>query len=118
MDAFTKHFDNIIDLYGKPILIVNLANHHGSEGRLVNEYGRHVKQYAKSDALIYEAFDFHKECPGINWSRLSVLENNVAKHIDEIGCFTCKDGEVVRLQKGTVRTNCIDNLDRTNLVQV
>jgi hypothetical protein len=63
------------------------------------------------------AFDFHKECPGINWSKLHDLTAKVASEVDEIGYFSTKGGQVVRRQSGTVRTNCIDNLDRTNVLQ-
>lgn len=33
-------------------------------------------------------------------------------------CWLDKDGRMVRSQKGVIRTNCVDCLDRTNLVQV
>lgn len=114
--AFSSHFDEQIRLYGEPQLLVNLANQHGSEGVLVESYGQHAAKYA-SGKLHYVAFDFHKECPKTNWTRLSFLQQNVSKQVDEIGFFTAKAGVVDKTQRGTIRTNCIDNLDRTNVVQ-
>lgn len=114
--AFNAHFNEQIRIYGEPQLLVNLANQHGSEGRLVDAYGQNAQRFGKQ--LQYIAFDFHKECPKTNWTRLSYLLSSVSKHVDEIGCFDLKEGkQVVQQQRGTIRTNCIDNLDRTNVVQ-
>jgi phosphatidylinositol 4-phosphatase len=114
--AFSAHFNEQVRIYGEPQLIVNLANQHGSEGRLVEAYGLNAQKFGRQ--LQYVAFDFHKECPKTNWGRLAYLLQSVAKHVDEIGCFDLKDGnKQVQKQQGTIRTNCIDNLDRTNVVQ-
>ena len=66
----------------------------------------------------YLSFDFHEECKNNNYSRLSVLVN-LAKEIIESNSYFLQDknNKVVLQQKGNVRTNCIDCLDRTNVVQ-
>lgn len=44
--------------------------------------------------------------------------DRLAHEQDEFGCFLLtRDGTLVSLQDGVFRTNCIDCLDRTNVVQ-
>lgn len=43
----------------------------------------------------------------------------ISKEIASIGfCWLDKNGLIVQEQKGIIRTNCVDCLDRTNVVQV
>jgi len=66
----------------------------------------------------YESFDFHAECRHLQWDRLSMLIDRLAHEQDEFGCFLLtRDGTLVSIQDGVFRTNCIDCLDRTNVVQ-
>ncbi|KOB72019.1 putative sac1 suppressor of actin mutations 1-like protein, partial [Operophtera brumata] len=48
----------------------------------------------------YEPFDFHAECSGMRYHRLQVLIDRITHE-----------------QSGVFRTNCVDCLDRTNVVQ-
>lgn len=66
----------------------------------------------------YEAFDFHSECKKMRWDRLSILVNRVAHEQDNLKYFLLgSDGKLLISQKGVFRTNCVDCLDRTNVVQ-
>lgn len=66
----------------------------------------------------YESFDFHAECRKMQWHRLNILIDRLAHEQDEFGVFHVKlDGTVLSTQSGVFRTNCIDCLDRTNVVQ-
>lgn len=66
----------------------------------------------------YESFDFHAECRKMQWHRLNILIDRVAHEQDEFGVFHIKsDGNILSTQTGVFRTNCIDCLDRTNVVQ-
>lgn len=66
----------------------------------------------------YESFDFHAECRHLRWDRLSILTDRLAHEQDEFGYFLLtRDGTLVSLQDGIFRTNCVDCLDRTNVVQ-
>jgi len=66
----------------------------------------------------YESFDFHAECRHLRWDRLSILIDRLAHEQDEFGYFLLtRDGTLVSLQDGIFRTNCMDCLDRTNVVQ-
>lgn len=47
------------------------------------------------------------------------MVNSINKEIASIGfCWLDKNGLMVRKQNGIIRTNCVDCLDRTNVVQV
>lgn len=71
----------------------------------------------------------------MRWDRISLLVDELKDDIDRYGFVFCADGlfrylnflsryfqvkqgdDTPKLQKGIVRTNCMDNLDRTNVVQ-
>lgn len=54
----------------------------------------------------------------MRWDRLSILVNRVAHEQDNLKYFLLgSDGKLLISQKGLFRTNCIDCLDRTNVVQ-
>lgn len=66
----------------------------------------------------YEYFDFHSECRKMRWDRLNILLLRLDAEIDAHDFFhLSKDGTVLSQQTGVYRTNCIDCLDRTNVVQ-
>lgn len=66
----------------------------------------------------YESFDFHAECRKMQWHRLNILIDRLAHEQDEFSVFHIKgDGTILSTQSGVFRTNCIDCLDRTNVVQ-
>ncbi|CAI5522766.1 unnamed protein product [Closterium sp. Naga37s-1] len=76
---------------------------------------------------IYVPFDFHHECGATKYHQLSVLDDQIGKDMETQGFFLQgkdgfflqgKDGSVQKQQQGTVRTNCVDCLDRTNVTQV
>ena len=54
----------------------------------------------------------------MRYDRLNILLDRVSAEQEEYAyCLLLKDGLVVRQQDGIFRTNCIDCLDRTNVVQ-
>lgn len=116
IDAFSKHFDSQIFDYGRQV-IINLIDQRGSEGELERAYQEIVSIYGSSEVR-YESFDFHHECRKMRWDRLSMLIDRLAHEQDEFGYFLLlRDGTLASLQDGVFRTNCIDCLDRTNVVQ-
>ncbi|XP_069676100.1 phosphatidylinositol-3-phosphatase SAC1 [Periplaneta americana] len=115
-EAFSRHFDTQIFNYGRQVLI-NLVDHSGAEGILERSYGEMVNRMGNPN-IRYESFDFHAECRHLRWDRLSILIDRLAHEQDEFGCFLLtRDGTLVSLQDGVFRTNCVDCLDRTNVVQ-
>ncbi len=54
----------------------------------------------------------------MQWQNLNKLIHLVDDDFQDYGFFAQNElGEVTGLQSGVVRTNCMDNLDRTNVVQ-
>lgn len=54
----------------------------------------------------------------MRWDRLNILIDRLAHEQDEFGVFHLRrDGALLSSQDGVFRTNCIDCLDRTNVVQ-
>jgi hypothetical protein len=119
---------------GGKIYLINLIDRQGSssssqdQAKLGKRFQKHCELFPDKLDLKFEWFDFHHECKK-NWDRLSVLMEDMHKPLDEIhyfgwttratntGSSSFVDGEMICVQKGVVRTNCMDNLDRTNVVQ-
>lgn len=54
----------------------------------------------------------------MKWANLSKLMDQVVSRFTSYGYFAQDaNGKVTSLQTGVFRTNCMDNLDRTNVVQ-
>ncbi|XP_074696618.1 phosphatidylinositol-3-phosphatase SAC1 isoform X2 [Strix aluco] len=116
MDGFQRHFDSQIISYGKQ-MIVNLVNQKGSEKPLEQTFAKMVNSMANG-MVRYIAFDFHKECSRMRWDRLQILMDQLAEQQDEFSYFLVdSDGKIVTQQEGIFRSNCMDCLDRTNVIQ-
>ncbi|MCI4395385.1 hypothetical protein PGIGA_G00179660 [Pangasianodon gigas] len=116
LDGFQRHFDSQILIYGKQV-ILNLVNQKGSELPLEQAFAK-LASNMDNGIIRYIAFDFHKECSKMRWHRLQILVDAVAEMQDEFGYFMLNsDGKVVAEQSGTFRSNCMDCLDRTNVIQ-
>ncbi|RZF41273.1 hypothetical protein LSTR_LSTR010501 [Laodelphax striatellus] len=110
--AFLRHFDLEIIDYGQ-LVCVSLIDHHGAEGRLAAAFKEHMD--AINRPVRYEPFDFHAECRKLRWDRLNILIDRLQPDIEEFA--VAPGGTVLSQQYTVIRTNCIDCLDRTNVVQ-
>jgi hypothetical protein len=126
------------------LLLVNLVDKKSDQGRLGRAFDAVLKAvldvYAKQpDQQIpwlapgnieHLWFDFHAEVKAGGWERLSSLLDAVVPVLDQHGYFeatpfyemptsnqTSSSFMIKRVQGGVVRTNCMDCLDRTNVVQ-
>lgn len=115
LPPYQVHMDELVLNYGK-IVLVNLIDHHGAENDLEKAFAQLVSR-AGSPNERYEAFDFHAECRKMRWDRLHILIDRLAHEQDEFGVFHLRSGSLHSAQDGVFRTNCIDCLDRTNVVQ-
>ncbi|CDK25474.1 unnamed protein product [Kuraishia capsulata CBS 1993] len=117
--VFEKHFQKLSEKYG-PIHIVNLLSTKSSEIELSRTYRKHVLAASEKhpEQMYLTEFDFHQET-----SKTYALASNILPMIgnsmDEFGvfCYDVAGRRTVSRQQGIFRTNCLDCLDRTNLVQ-
>lgn len=114
--SFDNHFATQVAIYGDQYL-VNLVNSKGYELPVKNAYEKLVAASGNSH-LHYTYFDFHKECSKMRWDRIQILIDRLGDGLLKQGYFQIQDpAHVVRTQTSVVRTNCMDCLDRTNVVQ-
>ena len=119
--ALERHLLQLNNKYGK-IQIVSLINQEGVEAPIGQKYEKAIMQYNEShkDQLLstvgFEAFDFHKECRGMKFENVSILMKNLAPQLEEMG-YSALSPSKTESQSGIIRTNCMDCLDRTNVVQ-
>lgn len=122
--AFGKHAQSLLERYGD-VLALNLANAHGSEGLLGEAYASlaSVERAKNPKSLRLVQFDFHAVCGATRYDRLEELWPALAPDVRDSHSFYFSPGEgklaspAPRAQTGIVRTNCVDCLDRTNVVQ-
>ncbi|KAM0136564.1 hypothetical protein ACHAO1_004495 [Botrytis cinerea] len=121
-EAFKKHFDNISDRYGA-IQVASLVEKHGNEAIVGGEYEKLMTLLNVSRAselrksIGFEWFDFHAICKGMKFENVSLLMEILDKKLDSFSHTVETDGKLVSKQNGVLRTNCMDCLDRTNVVQ-
>ncbi|CAO3569316.1 unnamed protein product [Mortierella alpina] len=125
--GFKKHVDDQLSRYGKQIFF-NLVEQHGRELIAGSAYTRHVEKLAEP-RITYVEFDFHEQCRGMKYENIERLIKSQEAPILDLGyCWLAprntksdqtKDESFERLydQRGVIRTNCMDCLDRTNVVQ-
>ncbi|XP_052745117.1 phosphatidylinositide phosphatase SAC2 [Bicyclus anynana] len=113
--AFKKHFEDELKMY-KQVCIVNLVEQQGRERIIWEAYSNHVLKYNNPD-IIYATFDFHEYCRGMHYENVSILINAIADIIGEMRFCWRDDRGLICTQSGVFRVNCIDCLDRTNVVQ-
>ncbi|KAE9409523.1 hypothetical protein BT96DRAFT_872168 [Gymnopus androsaceus JB14] len=115
LNAMKRHFEQTVPRYG-PHTVVNLAEQTGKEGGVTNAYREYLTELNLPDAK-YNEYDFHKETKGMKYENISHLIEGMEKVFDSQAFFWVSDGAVLSQQKGVFRVNCIDCLDRTNVVQ-
>lgn len=118
--AFDRHMTTMKARYGKQAIInllgTSLIGSKEGEAMLSNEFQRHHKESNHTD-VPHLVFDYHQECRGGNTSALSKLKAKIDAMCSDFGLFHAISDSVFREQKGAIRTNCLDCLDRTNCVQ-
>lgn len=116
--VFDSHFANVCGKYG-PVNIVNLLSTKSSEIELTKRY-RALYQGSKlgSDLEMTE-FDFHKETSQEGFAAASRIQPKINSFLMESGYFAydVRDDKLMSEQNGVFRVNCLDCLDRTNLIQ-
>ncbi|XWS55519.1 hypothetical protein CRYUN_Cryun09bG0007100 [Craigia yunnanensis] len=108
------HFHDLLQRYGETIAL-DLTDKHGDEGQLSAAYSAEMQKLSN---VRYVSFDFHHVCGNSNFDNLQVLYDQISEEFEKQGYFLIDtDGNILGEQKGVIRSNCIDCLDRTNVTQ-
>ncbi|KAF9596442.1 hypothetical protein IFM89_011271 [Coptis chinensis] len=109
-----RHFNDLIQRYGEA-MAVDLTEKHGDEGQLSMAFATEMQ---KVPQIRYVSFDFHHFSSKSNFDHLQPLFDQISGDFEKQGYFLIDSGgQILMEQKGVVRANCIDCLDRTNVTQ-
>lgn len=136
-----KHVTDLNKNYGSTIM-VNLIDQKGDQlelGTLFNKiYNKIAYDFPEENKPEFIWFDFHHNCKKMKYENLNVLISSPVfkkllndkeyNHLIIPSFYNCikkfskknlaeKTIKIINTQKGVFRTNCIDCLDRTNIVQ-
>ncbi|XP_018331196.1 synaptojanin-1 [Agrilus planipennis] len=118
--AFDRHMQTLKQRYGSQVIVnllgTSVIGSKEGEALLSHEFQKHHKESAHADTP-HIVFDYHQECRGGNQTNLAKLKARVEQKMQEFGFYHAQGRNVCSLQTGTIRTNCLDCLDRTNCVQ-
>ncbi|KAL4856549.1 Phosphoinositide phosphatase SAC7 [Chlorella vulgaris] len=127
--AFEEHARALVKGY-KEVVGINLANQTGREGKLSAAYADAASDFAAAAAdgdthaspaaapgFRLVPFDFHKQCGATNYARLAILWEGISADFRRFAYWFRDSAGTADQQGGVFRTNCIDCLDRTNVVQ-
>uniref|UniRef100_A0A1A8Q823 Inositol polyphosphate-5-phosphatase F n=1 Tax=Nothobranchius rachovii TaxID=451742 RepID=A0A1A8Q823_9TELE len=115
MSYFAAHFDKQLKLYKKQV-IINLVDQSGREKMIGDAYLKQVLLYNNPD-LTYVSFDFHEHCRGMKFENVQILTDAISDIITDMKWAWVDQAGVICKQEGIFRVNCMDCLDRTNVVQ-
>jgi phosphatidylinositol 4-phosphatase len=129
VDYATVHVRSLLENYsdsqGKAgVLFVNLIDKKKEQGMLGKAFKHCIEDVqsstsSRNHAVDFEWFDFHAETKRKGgWNNLGALLPKCETIFQAQMYFSMKaDKTVTSWQVGCIRTNCMDNLDRTNVVQ-
>jgi hypothetical protein len=119
--AFKRHFENLSARYGS-IQVDSLVEKHAVEAQIGAEFEKVMQRLNESggvngEKVGFEWFDFHDACRGMKFENVSLLLDTLGPTLDGFGTTIQHEDKLVSKQSGVLRTNCMDCLDRTNVVQ-
>ncbi|KAF1995684.1 hypothetical protein P154DRAFT_526099 [Amniculicola lignicola CBS 123094] len=121
--AFKRHFTDLASRYGS-IYCTSLVDKHGTEAKIGEAYEKNARELnahggidGKGKELGFEWFDFHNVCRGMHFENVSRLIDSLGPFLRSTGWTEISNDQVTHKQSGILRTNCMDCLDRTNVVQ-
>ncbi|KAK6622419.1 hypothetical protein RUM44_002230 [Polyplax serrata] len=119
--VFERHLDMLKKRYGHQVIInllgSSMIGSKEGEALLSNLFQVHHKSSEQNLDVPHILFDYHHECRGGNTRNLMKLKSKVDKYLKAFSLYYAKGTDMITEQKGTIRTNCLDCLDRTNCVQ-
>nr|OQO16290.1 hypothetical protein B0A51_17157 [Rachicladosporium sp. CCFEE 5018] len=143
--AFDEHFMNLSKAYGDVHVVNLLSKEKPAETELTRQYDQHIRRYVQpaNDGVSHERreirsinYDFHAETRGPHgYEAASGIKHSIQDSTASFEYYlseetqeqarvepngrraTLRGPQEVLKQNGIFRTNCLDCLDRTNLVQ-
>uniref|UniRef100_A0A8B9Z952 Inositol polyphosphate-5-phosphatase F n=1 Tax=Anas platyrhynchos TaxID=8839 RepID=A0A8B9Z952_ANAPL len=116
VSCFRAHFEEQLKNYKKQV-IINLVDQTGREKIIGDAYLKQVLLYNNAN-LTYVSFDFHEALVRrMKFENVQTLTDAIHDIIlDMKWCWVDQAGVICK-QEGIFRVNCMDCLDRTNVVQ-
>lgn len=118
---FEKHFDEISQTYGVCHIINLLSKTKSQEVDVLRRYRDLLHHSRHREEVKYSHFDFHAETKQLSggFAGASKILPQIYESLEQFGWFDfdVKQGEVLTRQDGVFRINCLDCLDRTNLIE-
>ena len=145
-EVFKLYIEEMFDNYGN-ICCINLIDRKKDQEIIGKYYNNVVQNYKnankeKENNLFFVWFDFHSECKNLKYENIKKLFNteSVKECLNNFGFTHIKYDpqnleedimekkfddnliknkliKIIQTQKGAFRNNCIDSLDRSNVVQ-
>jgi hypothetical protein len=129
--AFDKHIESLELEYGAVHVVNLLSELRPGEVEISTRFRQHIQrnllnQKADSDHALLRAteFDFHAEARGpLGYGAGGEIKHELLHSLNGFAYFLSESApsrrgtSVILQQEGVFRTNCLDCLDRTNLVQ-
>lgn len=121
--SFRLHFQRLAARYGN-IQVASLVEKKGAEATIGGRYEKYAQLLNESGGidgqgtkLDFDWFDFHGVCKGMRFENVSLLFDSIGPRLKSFGWTVSQNNHIVLAQTGVLRTNCMDCLDRTNVVQ-
>ncbi|KAG0346078.1 inositol polyphosphate 5-phosphatase [Podila humilis] len=119
--AFRRHFEELVDKYDDVHVIDLLGTRDQGELTLSQEYRDQIQSIGQPllSHLHMTRFDYHTEVKGGNYDQVLSLLQYVKNDSEQYSYFfhDLVSNSVIQTQRGVFRVNCLDCLDRTNVIQ-
>ncbi|KAI5949374.1 INP53 [Candida jiufengensis] len=118
--VFNKHFAELNESYGVCHIVDLLSKTKSAEVQVSNRYKQLYNHCDRKNEIDYTAFDFHAETKQAGgFAGATKLLPFLYDSMQQFGFFSydLKNEEVITRQDGVFRVNCLDCLDRTNLIE-
>lgn len=125
LSATRLHFADLLERYGTPQLVVNLMRTkkiEAPEVRLNKHFESAIERMNRelpaNKRILYKSFDVKNYAKSNSiFDYFSRLAESVVSRVGFLHTSQGVYGKPEKIQNGVVRTNCVDCLDRTNVLQ-
>lgn len=119
--TFNKHFDEVCLKYGACHIVNLLSKTKAQEIDILRRYKGLLDKSGHREETAYSHFDFHAETKQLSggFAGATKILPMLYDSLETFGWYDydAEQGEVVTRQDGVFRVNCLDCLDRTNLIE-